>query len=360
MQQQHGMFSCGRCNGCVASEICGGCNPNCKYCCVVENRSPGRREVLTCYDPNLERWLTEAGSLLFDDVVARPQSLPWLPPFIPQIKRGLRPLPQYPAYAVSSNIMQNEIVSGHDLSGKRSLLGIPRDSAFVLLLHGKDRDIEPLWEWQDNVIAAIKSGNFDLVVPPDFSIMWDEPRFEHLVNMRRTLQFFRLLQDNDIPTVPHLFWYRDIDVDRHIEWLRCNPCVSTIAINLQLASEAKVWRHFLDGLRRLQTQLPRRLHFLLCGVSDPARIFEARGCLDRSAFTSLLPYMLAVYHIRLRIRQGRVIREWRRGSEPRALLQQNIRTVAEFVHRGRPPCRKRPSRLSQPRNRATRRVPLLV
>jgi len=256
--------------------------------------------------------------------------------------------------------MQNEIVHGHDLSGKRSLLGIPRDSAFVLLLHGKDRDIEPLWKWQDNVIAAIKSGKFDLVVPPDFSIMWDEPRFEHLVNMRRTLQFFRLLQDNDIPTVPHLFWYRDIDLHRHIEWLTSNPCVSTIAINLQLGREDEVWRHFLDGLRRLQTELPRRLHFLLCGVSDPARIFEARSWLARSAFTSLTPYMLAVHRRRLCIRQNHVIRERRSASAPRALLRQNIRTVAELVHRGRPPCRRQSSKPSAPRGRRARKVPLLV
>jgi len=346
-QQQVGMFSCGQCADCLAYGLCGGCNGNCKHTCAVEDKSRGKREVLTCYHKQLPRWLTEVGTLLLDDVIAKPESLPWLPPFVPQIKRGLSPLPRYPAYAVSSNIMQHEILSGCDLSGKRDLLGIPRQSAFVLLLHGKDRDVEPLWEWQDNAIKSIKSGAFDLVVPPDFSVMWDEPRFEHVLNMRRTLLFYRLLQDNDIPTVPHLFWYRPVDLHRHIEWLKANPCVSTIAVNVQQARETQVWRHILDGLGNLQRNVPHEVHFLLCGVSNPARIREARKFLGHGAFTSLLPYMLAVHHRRLRFRQDRVIREWRRSSTPRVLLQQNTRAVAEFVHNTSPLRRKRPRRQSQ-------------
>ena len=227
----------------------------------------------------------------------------------------------------------------------RDLIGVPQGSKLILVLHSKDRFVEQLWTSQHNVLAAIASAGFYAVVSPDFSVMGDEPRMEHLLNMRRALLFFQQLERFGIPAIPHVFWGTERDLRRQINWVAANENVSFVALNVQLAHSRDLWQDSLRGLQLMESAAGREVHFLLCGVNGPRKIVEAKRALRHVSFIGSLPYLCCMQR-RLMVRDGeRFTRVPKRRTSPRKLFAANLKVLATVSGD--------PLRVSAPRHAST-------
>jgi hypothetical protein len=268
---------------CNRLPVAGGRNARCKYCDFAPHSDQIRRQVLTCRSTDLSAWLDSVGGLEFDDLIALPTVRGLPGGYIPQITTGLLAMPLRPWYAVSSNVefVSKRLLSGRPLGDLKTSLGVPALSSLVLLMFGKDRHVESLWNNWDNVLDSIASSNVSLVVPPDYSLLWDEPRMEHLFNMKRSLVAFSQLQKAGISAIPHMFWHRTIDVERHAEWLLNNPCVRMIAVNLQDCKRKDEKELYFRGLGLLQQRIGGQIQFLIGGLqsyADLRRLSALLGC----------------------------------------------------------------------------------
>lgn len=311
---------------CSQLKIAGGRNPRCKYCDLAVHSDTARRQVLTCRSEDFKDWYETIDGFEFDAIVGlpTPDRLPCR--FIPQINTGLAPKPLLPCYSVSSNIgfITRRLVSGRPLGDIKASLGLPHLSPLILMMFGKDRHVEEdLWNHWSNVIASIQQSNVSLVVAPDYSLLWDEPRMEHLLNMKRSLLAFSQLQKAGIPAIPHLFWYRTVDVERQADWFSRNPSVKLAAVNLQDCTKREEKALYFSGLTRLRERLDDQVHYLIAGLQSARDLQRLSNILGSFYLTNYQPYMCAYWRVRLQLNGTRVAKERAPNSAPRDLFEPN-------------------------------------
>ena len=280
----------GWCQRCVGYEICGAQQTECHAFQTHPN------EVLNPDHPELLSWLAQIRGLRFDDVVARPLPGPGLPAYVPVIEgRGS-------AY-VDAGVLDHVAVTLADVfsecrlvpvsaAGIRAKLRLPASTRITLLGVGRDRLIERMWGEQSRVFEAIAALEFDLVTAFNYSIWYDQPRMEHLVNLKRSLLTFERLQSLGVPVVPHVYWYNRVDLRRWADWLCANP-VPAIALNLQTGRSQSVWKRLLDGLQWIGERFPKDLQYLVIGPSTYERMSSVLFHLRRVTFCNKDAYVMA-------------------------------------------------------------------
>lgn len=308
--------------------VCSGRNTSCSWCgCSVRNTHLPRGPVdstpcATCAvrcgsRSDISGWMGDiGGTVTFDDI--RLSRWPWderLPTFVPLLdssasatKMGQRFA--WPAYGVPLRrvISRTPGRSGElalqprwERDGAHACLDLdPHRQAAVLVGYAPDATLERFWQRRhaDGLIERIAAMGFDLVTTPDFSVFADQPRSEHLLNMRRTLVVADELDTAGVRTAPTVYAYRLEDLRRWRDWIVDTepPLIFTPKHTLRGNEE---WRRWAEPhLRYLAGELDAAgvtTRVLVSGVSSAQRVADLRRWLgDRLVLASQQPLQLAM------------------------------------------------------------------
>jgi hypothetical protein len=270
--------------------ICSGCNSECGYCgCArtnalrVESPSPCRECPIRCGSrTDISEWMADVGGTLSFSDLKVPGLLPErLPGFIPMLDGAARIADLdydlgWAAYAIGLGRVVSRI-SGKTkprFAGRTAAeaLGLGPAQLAVLVGYGEDPLVEAFWTRRYELVEAVAAQSWDLVLAPNYSMYWTQPRAEHLINFRRNLLIAAELSAAGVPAVPNLYWYRLEDLERYVEWAS-TKAPAAVAINLQTCRTAKDWEMvILPGLAYLAHNLPAQVAMVLNGMSRPDRI----------------------------------------------------------------------------------------
>lgn len=245
-------------------------------------------EVISEDHPEFAQWLAEVRGVGFDDV--RPSLIPniELPNFIPTVTIGSKNL-------LKNNNLKFIAVSLRDIVSPQRLLipddirerfSVGEDTKIILLNYAEDILIEKMWSKRKILFEKIASLNFDLVTAVNYSIWFDQPHAERLINMKRSLMTFEEMQSLGVPAVPHIYWTGQKDLQRWAKWLNKNQSVWCVAINLQTQRGRDLWDQTLADLRYLVSLLDRELHFIITGASKPERALQLKDLLQSLTITN--------------------------------------------------------------------------
>jgi hypothetical protein len=265
------LFSpCSLCPSCPAQAVCGG--ERTVQACRDDGDQPfpGGPDLLHPLSGGLDLWIQVLEGLAFDDVRARPVTLPALPGYLPQV-RNRRALAGHlvdSAYAIRlfEVLRANRIVPAAEI---REHLGLTDAQALVLILFDSDAALERIWNAR--AFLELAHAGYDAVVAPSYSAWTPRPRPELLVSARRSLVYYGLLLDAGVNAIPRLVWEIEHDVERAAQWAEANPSVSVAALDLQTYRARSAWEHQLEGLARFDELTKRRITYLVNGPTTVSR-----------------------------------------------------------------------------------------
>lgn len=237
-------------------------------------------EVIGEDHPEFGQWLADIRHVGFD-VVAKPIPEQNLPLYIPVVRSGSQKLMDGVSYPVVA-ITLGDLFKGKELysiGDIRSRFGISRNSKIILLCYGRDRFIEQIWAKRTETFSKIASLGFDLVTAVNYSVWFNQPHAERLINLKRSLLTFEDLQKLGVPAIPHVYWSGRKDLERWRDWISLNPNTTYLAINLQTERGDFVWKQTLEDLSFFVSILERPVHFFITGPSTPNRIQQLREIL---------------------------------------------------------------------------------
>lgn len=322
------------CIGCPWWDICGGPNPHCKFCSCQRTR-PCDTCPIRCRDRrDVDAWLADVGgSLTLDDVVWPHVPLPeGLPPLIPVLGGPVRPLPPWPAYGVRWDRFLSR--DGADvqprwLKGRpQEKIGAPPETAVVLTLVGPDPPIEALWtsQFRNRIWEKIYRAGFDLVVGPNYSFYGDQPRWEHLLNLKRSILAAARMRAFGIPAVPHIYVWRKTDADRVAEWAH-RVGLDAVAHNCQTYRSRREWERALAVLVYWRDRMPPGTRWFFVGVAIREKVQTLRALFPGCYILSLEAYQLAAHGRRVTPEGKRV--PW--PARPTELMELNIQTMMGWM-----------------------------
>ncbi len=293
-------------------------NPRCPFShyldpgdthCFNHFDSNGGYEVFCENIPSYASWLADIGSVDFGDIV--PNSTPELilPEYIPTIpKGGGRQILQdssLPFIAVSLGDIVSKKMHVFPIS-LRERFGIPIVTKVILLAYGKDNLIESIWPDRGKFYEQITRLGFDLVTGINYSVWHEQPHGERLINIKRSLVTFSEMQKRGIPSVPHMYWSGQRDLERWAEWLNENPQIGIVATDLQTERVHKAWELSIDELGKYFVPLlDHSVHFLVTGASATDRQDQLRSLFnDRVTITNKFVAIKSLSHQRLYLNNG--------------------------------------------------------
>lgn len=279
-----GRQACGGCTHCMVPLSCTGACPRCPYIC------PRRPGAWLCH-------LDAGGSLEMPDSAPGQPALPGLPVYIPSVpcrlnvKTTAESLPMVAVHGGRALRADGSGLAPRILKdGVHAAWNLPIETPAVLHFYVPDAPIEQLWDHRHAVYPQIIEAGFNAVITPNFSVYEDSPRLEHLYGIRRSVAMYREMLASGIPAVPDISWYTRGDLDRWADFIqRCG--VKTAAFSFQVVGRelrgSNAWRGYLLGLRYLARLVPGDLHFILVGLSSPARVRAAVMTLGGRTFSVL-------------------------------------------------------------------------
>lgn len=217
-------------------------------------------------NPETSEYLEEVGGPGFDDVIARRQPRIQLPEFAHRIRvrRALRGTLDDPTYLIGPEVVdRRRVLSCQEL---REHTGLAADQRVGLILFGKDSLLERLWVRRFMLVPEIANAGYDFCIPPSYSNYTDRPRPEYLYNVKRSLEFFQLLQIHRVPSIPRVAWVIDHDAARLATWVNANPSIDSVALDFADSSRAG-WCRELRLLGTFDRLTRGRMSYLIHGPS---------------------------------------------------------------------------------------------
>lgn len=298
--------------------------------CLSFGESKEENEVLSCDSPKTYQFMAHVRGVGFMDVIAKPTPSVNLPRFIPTIPHGSQKLlagNKLPFVAVSIN----EIVSSKKLfvtNEIRAKWGINSRSKIILLSYALDKLIEGIWPKRRSIFKNIASLGLELATAINYSVFFNEPHAERLINLKRSLITFEEMQKLNILTVPHIYWFGRKDLCRWKDWLSENKSVNIVAINLQ--TERNTWTQTIEDLKFFVSKLDKPLHFLITGPSIPKRIRDLKEVLPSFSLSNGRCSMWSACSQLIKEFNGKIYPEF--SSLPKnEIFRENIRFYEKLV-----------------------------
>jgi hypothetical protein len=196
-----------------------------------------------------------------------------------------------------------------------------------------DEFLEQLWNTQrhDHTWRRIAVLGFNLATSLNFSIYFDDPRLEHLLNVKRTwLTVQRMQETGHLVPIPHLQWATTLDLARQLDYVRARR-FHTLTVNLQMARRQE-WRTVAAGLALVREQAPG-LRLLFAGVTGLRRMRELALQFPSASFTNTSAHFLAQHYRQLDLAPGHGTRLLKTPVEghPDLILAANVRLYQEFL-----------------------------
>lgn len=230
---------------------------------------------------NRDEWEMDVRGMQLDDVVARDTVGLYLPHYIPNLPRGNQThYTEYVPEYVTVNL--GKIVSPVKLKVAASLndaLGLPPTTKVIIQCYGKDRLIENMWPNRAEVLRELARLRPYAITSVNYSIWDNQNHFEQLMNIKRGLLTFEMMQDIGLPAILHLYWSGYETLRTWARWIGANSAINTVAINLQTLRKDADWSKAMTELRYFVSIVPRQLHYLITGPITVDRIRQVKEVL---------------------------------------------------------------------------------
>lgn len=263
----------GACSGCTRCDYFNNCpDGGCEKCYV---RCGQRDDVV--------EWCKDVDGLLFDDVKCRkPYTNKKLPFFIPQVRRNFF-REKHPAVLVSlSNFLtvQNNKIRWLYRRSKRirEALSIPSGVKMILHFYAKDDLLEFIWgfkdsDWGDgkNFWEILAEYGFDAAISVNYSCFSNQPRMEHVINMKRNVLSASYLANVGIPVIQDLMWHLDEDLFRLVLWGKQNN-IKVYSMNFQTARRGEWVANLIKSSLAKVFSVQPDARVIINGVANKARI----------------------------------------------------------------------------------------
>jgi len=220
------------------------------------------------------KFLDSIGGPGFENVLAQPVRVPLLTPYISLIRmrRGLRGQLRKSVYGITAGEVIGRRSKPLTAQAVRDMIGLRADQLLVLLLFGKDKFLERLWNHRDQFLPELACGGFDLIVAPSYSLWEPRPRPEHLYALKRSLVIFQGLQMLGAPAIPRVAWSVANDAKRLARWAADNPALNHVGVDLTTYRSSRDYAIQLGLLNTFDRLSGTRLSYLINGPSRLDRI----------------------------------------------------------------------------------------
>lgn len=163
--------------------------------------------------------------------------------------------------------------------GIKESLNINKEIEPVLEFYIKDRTLEGFWDNRYKVYNQLKKFKWKAIIAPNFSVYEDAPRIDHLYNMKRSSIIYNEMLKNQLPAVPDISWYNQIDLDQWIREINNNK-LGTIAFSFQVVNvrlkASNLWKHYLMGFKYLCQRISNDVQIIIAGVVSPRRLIAIK------------------------------------------------------------------------------------
>lgn len=236
---------------------------------------PGGAAVTHPLKPGTLEELAALGGPEFHDIVAAPVEKPALPPYTPQPRNrtSLRGYLNERVYAVRARdvIKAKHVIAATEL---RDRIGLEPWQQLILVPFDRDEILEDMWGRGGLLIWQLAEAGYDLVVAPSFSTYTPRPRTEFMINTRRSMLYFRALQDAGAPAIARVAWQVSADARRFAAWAIANRAVELVAIDWSTYRGAREWREQLEGLAIFEARTEGAITYFVSGVTTERRCDE--------------------------------------------------------------------------------------
>jgi hypothetical protein len=262
------------CHGCILRAYCG--SETTEQVCPPKFEPAGTAgpELLHPARPDFEYEFEQIGGLGFGDIVACPQTLPRLGPYLPQV-RWLSSLRNEALAPPIVAVRLNEVTSHHRIRSADELrghVGLPASTAVVLLLFAKDVKLEA-FSSRGAALDEIATGGYEAATTPSYSVWVPGRRPNNLLSLSRSMRTVEALQARGVPTIPRVAWVEPLDAARFADWLNTNPFVDVVSIDLMGYQKRDFERH-TALLATFDKLTGERLRYLVNALTSFDRIRE--------------------------------------------------------------------------------------
>lgn len=266
-------------------------------------------EFLSENHPRLSIWLSSIGGVELDDLVALPMPEFDIPKYIPSLPNGSTKLMQGNSVKLAGVSLQKIylLYSSNSTKSVRRFLGVSDETNLILFNYAEDKIIEEIWADRNRFFDWVYKSNFNVVTGINYSIWFDQPHLERLVNLKRNIITFVEMQKWGIPAIPHLYWSGYKDIDRIAKWLNDNPNVKTVAINSQTLKTKLNWRLFPEELEYLVKKINHNIHFIISGPSTLDRLVTLAEILPSFSFSNTTGALQAFRSHELVIESSKIV-----------------------------------------------------
>lgn len=167
------------------------------------------------------------------------------------------------------------ITNGYLSRGLMGAINTKNEIQGVLEFYVKDRTLEGFWDNRKAIYEQLKVFQWRAVIAPNFSVYEDAPRVDHIYNIRRSRIVYNELRQHDLPAVPDISWYNQIDLDNWIRDINTND-LKTISFSFQVVDvrlkASNLWKHYLMGFKYLCQRLNEDIQIIVTGIVSPVRL----------------------------------------------------------------------------------------
>lgn len=311
--------------------------------------------IISCKHPDLEFHLRDINGLDFSMITGKANPQFHVPRYVPIISRDFfgydADAVKYDTIAVSlKDIFTSapKMYAGrlhvNNLKLRENLLTLPifQNKRVILLSSGQDALIEKVWEERDGIkfFSKIAKMGFSLVTGMNFSIFFGECPVGQAINLKKSLEYFDLLQKVGVPTIPHIYWAHRFHLQRLADWLNENSGITIVTVNCQMSKTSNDCQIISEGIGYLVNNVKHELHFLLEGPK--------RKLLTKTVEYSPLihvtvkePAMISMFHKKYILAQNTLKRVSAMDIPPNLLLRFNTEIYDHYIQNNFQPLRVR-------------------
>ena len=275
----------GKSNFCLLGR-CGGCSAN------PLMRMDVRRSVIDHLGGLDLTWPRE---------VVHPQ-LPELPLHLPVLIQAYADPVDVPWVAIHGGRLLG--VTGRGLTPKhrrplREVYGLGPTTKIALEFYVEDRVLEGLWASRRSIVKDLVSVGADLILSPNLSVWFDRPRFEGLVQIRRSYSMYMELVEAGLPAVPDIgFNLFEPDGRLWAEWVNSQPTLQAVSLfcgGKKVHASMRHLRENLEDIVLFHRAVRPEITFVIGGVHARQRLAAYRRAAPgrRLVFCNGMAYALA-------------------------------------------------------------------
>ncbi len=176
-------------------------------------------------------------------------------------------------------------VTGRRLTPKhhrplREVYRLAATTKVAIEFYVEDRVLEGLWANRELVIQQLRQLGVDLILSPNFSVWYDDPRFSQLLNIRRSFVYYHALVEGGLPVVPDVgFSLFEPDGRLWAGWINSQANLQAASLfcgGRKVHSSRRALRETLEDIALFHQAVRPEVTFVLGGVHAPGRLAAYR------------------------------------------------------------------------------------